>query len=249
VRDSIEILSYQGTDKAHLHSHTQIVMPLSGQLELEVEGQQQAVEFGQACLISSQQAHTHQAVQDNRCLVLNALPIWNQDLISQEKFIQLTPQAQAYLPFLSTLSADPSTLKQQQALALLEHLLPVPKETLRHAHTRLQKAKQLIDHEFASGLTIKEVAQQVHLSSGQLTLLFKQQLAITPKQYLLKKQLTAAKYWLSSSRDSLDEIAEKVGLSNASALVRLFHQHENMTPGTFRSTLLVESQKQFPSCE
>ncbi|KZN13321.1 helix-turn-helix domain-containing protein [Marinomonas sp. TW1] len=249
MRDPIELLSYQGTAEAHLHTHTQIVLPLSGQLELEVEGQQQAVEFGQGCLISSQQAHTHLAEHDNRCLVLNALPIWNQDLISQEKFIQLTPQAQAYLPFLSTLSADSNLLKQQQALVFLEHLLPLPKETLRHAHVRLQKAKQLIDQEFANGLSIKQVAQQVHLSTSQLTLLFKQHLSVTPKQYLLQKQFTAAKHWLSCSQHSLEEIAQKVGLSNASALVRLFHQHGNMTPGTFRSTLHAESQKQFPSCE
>ncbi len=249
MRDSIEILSYQGTEKAHLHSHTQIVLPLSGQLELEVEGQQQAVEFGQACLISSQQAHTHQAEQDNRCLVLNALPIWNQDLVSQETFIQLTPQAQAYLPFLSTLSADPNSFKQQQALSMLEYLLPLPKESLLQANMRLYKARQLIDQEFANGLIIKEIAQQVHLSSSQLTLLFKQHLGITPKQYLLKKQLTAAKHWLSTSQNSLEDIAEKVGLSNASALIRLFHQHENMTPGRFRSTLDDESQKQFPNYE
>ncbi|WP_394180224.1 AraC family transcriptional regulator [Marinomonas posidonica] len=234
MRDAIEILSYQDTAKAHLHQHTQIVLPLSGQLNLEVEGQQANVQFGQACMISTEQAHTHLALQDNQCLILNALPIWDEKLISTKAFIELTPQAQAYLPFLASLVKDNNITRKQQALALLERLLPIPNERILQPDQRLRNAIYLLEQAENADMSIEQLAQHVHLSQSQLTVLFKRHLKVTPKQYQRLQQLKQAKHWLHHSNQSLEEVAEKVGLSNASALVRLFRQYENVTPGQYR---------------
>jgi len=236
VRDSIEVISYKNTANAHCHHHTQIVLPLSGRLILEVENKQQAVQLGQACFISTEYSHTHLAQEDNRCLVLNALPIWNGKIESEFCFIDLTPQTQAYLPFLSSLVSDTSDrLKTHQALNLLEHLLPIPQEKAFKADARLAKAKQRLDHDFVEPWHLTELASDVHLSPSQLTVLFKRHLGMTPKQYLLQRRLREAKLWLSSSNKSLEEISQKVGISNASALVRLFTKHYQITPGYYRT--------------
>jgi AraC-like DNA-binding protein len=236
VRDSIEVISYQNTANAHLHNHTQIVLPLSGRLILDVENKQQTVQCGQACFISTSQAHTHLAQEDNLCLVLNALPIWDSKIESEFSFIDLTPQAQAYLPFLSSLVSDTSSrLKTHQALNLLEHLLPIPQEKIVKADARLAKAKQLLDHHFEESWHLAKLASEVHLSPSQLAVLCKRHLGMTPKQYVLQRRLREAKLWLSSSNKSLEEIAQKVGISNASALVRLFTKHYQITPGYYRA--------------
>lgn len=238
MRDSIEVMSYHNTADAHRHHHTQIVLPLSGHLVLDVESQQQAVQFGQACFISTDQPHTHLAREENRCLILNALPIWDSNIASEFNFIDLTPQAQAYLPFLSSLIHDSSNpLKTHQALNLLGHLLPIPQEKILKADARLAKAKHQLDHNFTESWRLAELAAEVHLSPSQLTVLFKRHLGMTPKQYLLQRRLSEAKIWLSSSNKSLECIAEKVGISNASALVRLFSKHYHVTPGHYRATL------------
>lgn len=234
MRDAIEILSYRETAKAHLHHHTQIVLPISGQLDLEVEGQQANLQVGQACMISTEHAHTHLALQDNQCLVLNALPVWDEKFISKKAFIDLTPQAQAYLPFLSTLVNDNNNQRKQQALALLESLLPIPQEQIRRSDKRLEKAVQLLKQIENADMSIEHLAQEVHLSQSQLTVLFKRHLQMTPKQFQRFQQLQHAKHCLQQSNHSLEQIAEKVGLSNASALVRLFQQYEHTTPGQYR---------------
>ncbi|BFM47943.1 AraC family transcriptional regulator [Marinomonas sp. THO17] len=234
MRDALEILSYRDTARAHLHQHTQIVLPLSGQLNLEVEGQQANIQLGQACMISKQQAHTHLALEDNQCLILNALPVWDEKLISTKAFIDLTPQAQTYLPFLASLVKDNDKFRKQQALALLESLLPIPNEHIFKSDQRLQKAIHLLKQIENLEMSIAQVAQEVHLSQSQLTVLFKRHLQVTPKQYQRAQQLKQAKYWLQQSNKSLEQVAEKVGLSNASALVRLFRQYENTTPGQYR---------------
>lgn len=235
MRNSIEVISYEGTAPPHLHEHTQIVLPLSGSLCLEVEKRQQAIQFGQACLISTHQAHTHLAEENNRCLVLNALPVWDQKIQSECNFIHLTPQAQAYLPFLSSLTTENATgLKTHQALNLLEHLLPIPQEKILHADIRLAKAKQRLDNDFQTSWSLTELAEEVHLSPSQLGVLFKRHFGMTPKQYLLKRRLEEAKIWLSSTNKSLDYIAYKVGLSSASVLIKLFSKHYHTSPGRYR---------------
>ncbi|GGN20986.1 MULTISPECIES: helix-turn-helix domain-containing protein [Marinomonas] len=234
MRDLIEVITYQDTAHAHSHHHTQIVLPLSGRLVLDVDNQQQAVEFGQACLISTSQPHAHLAREENRCLVLNSLPAWNSQLQSSAVFITLSDQAKTYLPFLSSLISDPSEIKTHQALNLLEHLLPIPQEKILQADARLAKAKQRLDHAFQESWSLAELASEVHLSPSQLSVLFKRHLGMTPKQYLQQRRLTEAKRWLTSSNKSLDYIAQKVGINDASSLVRLFTKHFNTTPGHIR---------------
>lgn len=236
MRSQIEVISYQGTDKTHLHSHTQIVLPLFGSLYLEVENRQQQIQFGQACFISSHQTHTHLAEKNNQCLILNALPSWNEHIETECNFVELMPQTQAYLPFLSSLiNESDNSLKVHQSLSLLEHLLPIPQEKILNSDKRLAKAKQQLDHYFQEPWTLTSLAEEVHLSPSQLTILFKRHFGITPKQYLLQRRLGEAKVLLTSTNKSLGYISGKIGISNASALVRLFTKHYKMTPGQYRS--------------
>jgi AraC-like DNA-binding protein len=238
MRDFIEVISYKDTASAHSHNHTQIVLPLSGCLILDVENRQQAVQFGQACLISTNQAHTHLAREDNHCLILNSLPVWDHKIESTNNFVELNTQTKAYLPFLSSLiSESHHSLKTQQALNLLEHLLPIPQAKILQADVRLTKAKHRLDHNFQEPWSLAELAADVHLSPSQLTILFKRHLKMTPKQYLQQRRLREAKMWLRSTNKSLEYIAEKTGISNASALVRLFTKYYQVTPGCYRANL------------
>ena len=235
MRSQIEILSYKDTARDHSHQHTQIVLPLSGQLTLEVENHRQSVAFGQACLISTQYSHTHLAKQQNTCLVINNLPIWDSKLEPRTSFVELNSQVRSYLPFLSSLSTESNSLKSYQALALLEQLLPIPKEEITQADIRVNKAKYILDHDFQTPWSLTDLASEVHLSSSQLAILFKRYLGITPKQYLLQRRLAETKIWLTSTHYSLELIAEKVGLGNASTLVRLFNKAYQTTPGQYRA--------------
>ncbi|MCV2402143.1 AraC family transcriptional regulator [Marinomonas sp. C2222] len=235
MRKLIEVIDYQGTEKVHNHEHTQIVIPLSGSIVLEVESHQQLISSGQACLISVQQNHTHLAEVKNHCLVLNSLPIWDKKIESKHKFIDLSEQVQAYLPFLSCLQDEPSqSIKARQALNMLEHLIPIPQEKIILADTRLEKAKHLIDTEFQEHWSLESLANEVHLSSSQLSVLFKRYFAMTPKQYLLERRLKEVRSLLCTSNKSLDFIAQKVGLNNASQLVKLFSKNQKVTPGKYR---------------
>ncbi len=236
MRKPIEVISYQSTAPDHHHHHTQIVMPISGELTLQVEGQEALITKGQACLISKEFSHTHYAQLTNRCVVINALPSWNHELPSASAFVTLTPIAQQYLDFLVHLDGlDPYHPMLPQAMNMLEHMLPLPVESLTHQDRRLSQAKALLEKDFAYPWTMTELAQKVHLSQSQLSVIFKRYLGLTPKQYLLKLRLEKAQYHLTTTKWSLEQIAEKVGLTDANALIRLFQQHLQLTPRQYQS--------------
>ena len=239
MRDSIEIIAYQDTAQPHKHNHTQIVLPLQGSLMLDIENAQRLVTAGQACLISTDHCHAHLAKEDNRCLVINDLACWNKDINSKDAFITLSPQAQAYLPFLSSMVKHNSNpLAQAHALQLVEFLLPIPKEIIYQGDKRIEQAKRHFDENFRTPYAIEELAQQVHLSHSQLTILFKRYLGMTPKQYLIKRRLEQAKTLLTTTTKGLEEIALAVGLHDASALSRLFVKQHGSTPGQYRQNRL-----------
>ncbi|GAB3477724.1 helix-turn-helix domain-containing protein [Marinomonas epiphytica] len=233
MRQHIELISYQNTAPCHQHDHTQIVIPLTGQLELEVDGKQSLVTPGKACLISRHYEHAYFAQQDNQCLVLNNLPYWDANLISEHAFVSVSSAAEHFFQFLGQLSPQQKTL-EPHALAMLEHLLPLPKEKLTLSDRRLQKAKQLLDQNIQRNWQMIELAVSVHLSQSQLTLLFKRHLGLTPKQYLIRLRLNKAKQLLSQSHITLDNIAHQVGIADASSLIKLFKQHYGRTPSQFR---------------
>ncbi|REG86447.1 helix-turn-helix domain-containing protein [Marinomonas pollencensis] len=235
MRDTIEIIAYQDTAKPHQHNHTQIVLPLEGSLYLDVENSQRLVTPGQACMISTEHSHAHLAKQDNRCLVINHLACWNKDISSTDAFITLSPQAQAYLPFLSSMvEHNTNPVAQAHALQLVEFLLPIPKEVIYQSDKRIEQAKQHFDENYRAPYAVEELAEKVHLSHSQLTILFKRHLGMTPKQYLIKCRLEQAKKQLTTTTKGLEDIAFSVGLHDASALSRLFAKHMSMTPGQYR---------------
>ncbi len=74
-----------------------------------------------------------------------------------------------------------------------------------------------------------------HLSTRQLTALFRESLAMTPQQYLLERRMQQAWALLESGELSIQRIAERVGYTNLAAFSDRFRRHFGKSPHYFRS--------------
>lgn len=238
MRESLEFIQYQGQESAHTHEHTQIVLPLYGQLELEIGGQANRLDVGQAALIASDVRHTYMATAENNCLVLNALASWSSDSSCADPFVALSSATTSLFPFLrkmSLMNTQPEI--RDHLLGLLSNLLPLPSSeaSLKVLDRRLEKAVSLMTHHLANQWSMAELADQVHLSQSQLTQLFRRQLGVTPRQYLVKMRVKKAKELIMDNPShSLDQVAELVGSGDASNLIRQFHKHLGVSPSQFK---------------
>ncbi len=82
--------------------------------------------------------------------------------------------------------------------------------------------------------TMVDVASTIGVSPGRLSRLFRADLGITPRQFLLKVRIEMTKHLLRNTDMKIDAIAELVGFDHASHLSRLFKHYVGSRPGQYR---------------
>ncbi len=101
---------------------------------------------------------------------------------------------------------------------------------------RVLKAVQLLDrHPFHIPLSQRELAEQVNLSTNQLTRLFKGQFRMTPAAYFDQRRGREAFIRVQNSNDSFKEIAYDLGFSSPSHFSIWFTKCFHHTPSEVRA--------------
>lgn len=108
------------------------------------------------------------------------------------------------------------------------------KSTLKEIERRLHRAVNLIHSCYAEPLSLEVLAATACLSKFHFLRLFKQAFGRSPNHYLQEVRLARTYTLLTKTRLPLTDIAEQVGLQNASSLSRLFSQHMGKAPVQIR---------------
>jgi AraC-like DNA-binding protein len=83
--------------------------------------------------------------------------------------------------------------------------------------------------------SVRELAQQVHLSPTHLQRLFKQETGVHIRDLLTERKLTAAANLLTTTDMEIKEIAYVVGYGHHSSFVRAFQRRFGQSPKRYRS--------------
>jgi AraC family transcriptional regulator, arabinose operon regulatory protein len=79
------------------------------------------------------------------------------------------------------------------------------------------------------------IARQVNLSPSRLRHLFKEETGQSPRQYLKYLRLDRAAVLLRTTFLTVKEVANEVGIANASHFARDFKKHYGVAPLTYRN--------------
>ena len=96
------------------------------------------------------------------------------------------------------------------------------------------RAKKIIDYNFDRDITVKKVADTMHLDSAYLTRKFAQKYSVAPKEYLLKKRIELAKRLLTQTDATVTEISGSVGYDDPLYFSRIFKKKEGLSPLAYR---------------
>jgi AraC family transcriptional regulator len=105
---------------------------------------------------------------------------------------------------------------------------------------RVLRAIGIIESKFHSRLTLRTLADQVHLSVFAFVRLFKRETGLSPWQFIMRCRIEASKALLLSTRRAVAQIAYDVGWQNVSHFTAVFRRLVGATPGVFR----VKARKQ-----
>ena len=99
-------------------------------------------------------------------------------------------------------------------------------------------AKQYMDENFDQGITVSEAATYVFLSQGYFTRAFRDELGISPMNYLMKKRIEKACKLLQSNEIKVSAISLQSGFSSPQRFNVAFRKQMGMTPMEYRKKYL-----------
>ena len=95
-------------------------------------------------------------------------------------------------------------------------------------------AARYIDEHFAEPIETADLAARAYMTRPYFSVLFKRVCGMTPHEYVNARRMETAKKLLSNGNQTISEIADAVGFSDASAFTRAFTRANSMTPSQFR---------------
>ncbi|WP_336366479.1 AraC family transcriptional regulator [Marinobacter sp. C2H3] len=236
---SLELRTYNDEGQRHDHRHHQLVLPVAGTLHLSVNGTGGEVSGQQAGVIPSGSDHGFAASDQNRFLVADIPEALAPALDRLPYFVPLDPALAHYVRFLhaQVTTAETGAATQHQMLQLLLQLLQERYGNPRSLDRRIAAARQLLDDQFHRSISAAELASVAHLSVRQLNALFREQLGVTPHQYLTERRMARARQMLEQTGASLQQVADAVGYQSMSTFSDRFRRHFGHPPGHFRRSV------------
>lgn len=101
----------------------------------------------------------------------------------------------------------------------------------------VEAAKQYVRNHYAEQISLKEVAENLHLNYTYLSGLFKEKAEMNFTDYLTKVRMDEAKRLLCSPDVKIYEIAERIGYLNSASFTRAFKKYTGLTPEEYRNIL------------
>ena len=108
-----------------------------------------------------------------------------------------------------------------------------PKETEDYEKTTTL-AEAYIWENLNTPLTVKAIAQEVHMSSSHFSKIFKLETGSSPYDYVLSARLMKAKEYLSATDKSISQISALTGFNSESNFVYFFTTNTGISPLKYR---------------
>ncbi|GGG01776.1 helix-turn-helix transcriptional regulator [Paenibacillus abyssi] len=96
--------------------------------------------------------------------------------------------------------------------------------------------KKYIEENYDQDLTLSDLASVVFVSPYHLAHVYKEEMGISPIQYLIRFRIEEAKRLLKHSNLTIREIASKIGYPNGIYFNLIFKKMTGMPPGKFRKS-------------
>lgn len=99
----------------------------------------------------------------------------------------------------------------------------------------IENAQQYITRKLGDeNISINDVSQYLHLNAAYFGRLFKNRTGMSFKEFLLSKRMVTAMRLLDTTRKSVIEVANEVGIQNSSYFTQLFKQHTGKLPSEYK---------------
>ncbi|MFM4703078.1 helix-turn-helix domain-containing protein [Aeromonas bivalvium] len=221
---------YQSDIQSHSHDHAQLVIPLDGTLEIEVQGQGRRLAPGFACIIAPGLRHDYAADPALSFLVQESH--WLPEALGERPFITLDEPQRHYLAFLHQM------VRQGRHVAGMEQVwlsLLAESEGMGPALApRMTRVQRHIEAHLAEPLGNGRLAAIACLGQSQFKHAFRQQFGLSASRYIRGRRMALARTLLTQTALPIGEVASRCGYQDQGAFAERFLAETGLTPTRWR---------------
>lgn len=119
-------------------------------------------------------------------------------------------------------------------LAGLPYLSPVPEHTNERVNTTIGLALKYIKQHIEHPITLQELANETNYSLSRFKSKFKEELGITPAEYITLQKMDRAQMLLKTTNFSITDIAYQLGFSSSNYFCSVFKKTLSYSPAAYR---------------
>ncbi|WP_017464089.1 helix-turn-helix transcriptional regulator [Dyella ginsengisoli] len=233
---SLDIRSYGRDGAADAHAFAQLVLPLGGSMEVDVEGRGAWLDRTRAAFVAPTARHAQSSGIANRFLVVDvdARSLGEQTLerLAARRFLPVGPAAAHLIQYMAASLGDDGL--PQRAAGWLPLLLDAVERNAPGPASRLAGLLATLQAHPERDWTAADMAARVGLSASRLHAVFREELDTTPQAWLTDRRIERAQRWLADTSLPLAEIALACGYADQSAFTRAFGRAVGLPPAAYR---------------
>lgn len=106
--------------------------------------------------------------------------------------------------------------------------------TISHRTSLYEDAVRIVETEFASDLSLDDIARRVASSRRQLQRAYAEIGRTTFREHLARVRMERAAEMLASRRMTVREVAQRVGYRQPAQFAKAFRRHQGLAPSAYR---------------
>lgn len=239
----VEIRRYSGEVERHWHDYHQVILPVSGSLEIETERRSGRVTGSIGSFVPAGCNHTFVAGQADTFIVLDVPAGCGTDALDHEDvrpFFAISPDMRGLIDYMAAIGAPGRlsvSLCEAWSTLLLDRIVG-QRPVLERTELAVRQAIAFMKSKLAEPIRIADIAGAAGMSETRLHDAFLKRRAITPHAQLVALRLDAAEQLLADPHLSIAEVAFRTGYADQSALTRAMRRERGSTPNEVRRSLL-----------
>lgn len=135
-----------------------------------------------------------------------------------------------------TIFATKGILTDTETTDLLEQLADGPALLPPPTSALIKQALSFVHQNYAQPMNRKDIAWVVGVNPNYFSRIFRQEMSISPLDYLNRFRIQKAKELLLQTQETITKIATQVGFDDAAYFSRVFHRLTNQSPQEFRQS-------------
>ena len=113
---------------------------------------------------------------------------------------------------------------------------PNPLRENKIKHDYYSQIKNYIDQNYHNNIDIQSIADQLNINRSYLSVLFKKNIGLSPKKYMMDVRMKRASQLLFATKMTINEIAFSVGYNDQVTFSKAFKNYFLLTPSQYRKS-------------